>query len=251
MVWGTARLMAEQICCAASLPPDPGVEAASSTGLSDQLTGQPIFSTLDDNGSVLELFYFDPVTGAKIVTTSGFSPTTSTDAEQDVAYDTLASGVVERLRSNVNVVDGVPQPATYTKFTDGSAYTVAGDVAPKPQAVQMGQEDLAVTGAGVALAAVPTAANSDGQNFPQHAIIHVHVDSASNAAGIAFTTDGTNPSEGHEFERSQGQPITLDNHDEIVNFRAAPIDGSGDLAVAESIQISVEYNNIAPDKDDV
>jgi len=233
--------------------PDPGVEAGNPTGLLDDATGMPIFSLLDDAGDVIHLYYHDPITGAKTVTTTGFSPTTSTSTDKDVAYETLASGVVERIKVYTPVVDGVPGTPTYTKFSDGTPYTpvAVAEISPKPQKVQMGTEDIAITGAGVALAAVPTAANSDGDNFPSSALVHVHVDSSDNAAGIAYTTDGTNPSEAKEFERSEGQPIVLDTHEEIINFRAAPLDGAGDLAPGESIQISVEYNNIGADKDDV
>ena len=247
----SAAYMANRIACCGAGSPDPGVEAATPTGLQDTVTGQPVYATYDDAGAVLELFYFDPVTGAKIVTTTGFSPTTTTDSEIDTAYDTLASGVVERLRSVINIVDGVPQAPIYTLFSTGAAYVPAGTIAPKPQRVQMGQEDLTVTGAGVALAAIPGVSNSEGQKFPAHAVIHVQVDSASGAAGVAFTTNGVNPTEAHEFERSQGQPIVLDSYEEIDAFRVAPINGAGDLAPALSIQLTIEYNNIADDKDDV
>lgn len=227
------------------------------TSLIDSSTGQPVyFETLtDSDGNVVSTqhYYFDPTTGVKTVTTTGFQAATTTATSDKTAYETLTTGVVEKLNKYVQVVNGAPQPPTFTQFGTGVAYTPVDltRVEPRPIKVQMGQEDLTVTGASTALASVPTAANSEGENFPQHALIHVHVDSADNAYGIAYTTDGVDPSEAHEFERSEGQPITLDTHDEIVNFRSAPLDSSGDIAAAESIEITVEYNNISPDKDDV
>lgn len=244
-----------KVLVAASSTPMVETSTSNETGLFDTATGQPVYSRVlfDDTGNEVgrELFYYDPVTGDEIVTTTGF---TGTQPQQDVEkakmYDTLATGVVERLTEDTLYVDGAFDSVTYRDAAN-AAYTPAGIIAAKPQKVQMGQEDLAVTGAGIGFAAIPTAANSQGQNFPQHALVHVHVDSADNAAGIAYTTDGTNPAEAHEFERSEGQPIELDTHEEILNFRAAPLDASGDIAAAETIQITVEYNNIDEDKDDI
>lgn len=250
---GSAPMWARHPTVSVSIAPpeDPGVEAGVATGLYDAATNQPVYAVLDDGGVVIEKFYFDPITGAKTVTTTGFSAAAAPAPKTELAYDTLMSGVVERINKVTSFdANGVPQAPTYVRYTDNAVYAPAGVVAPLPSKVQMGSEDSTVTGtAGVALT-VPTAMNSDGINFPQHALIHVQVDSSDTATGIAYTTDGAAPSEAHEFERSEGQPITLDTHEELSNFLAVPLNGQGDIDGAASIQITVEYNNISPDKDE-
>jgi hypothetical protein len=252
-------MRAEYTACCTSIVAlaDTGVEAAHQTGLYDTATGMPIFSTLGDDGSVIELYFFNPTTGAKTVTNTGFTKTApATSTHESVAYETLSSGAVERLNKYVTITNGVAGAPTYTRFYDGEPYTVIEikKVAPKPQKIQMGQEAFAVTGVSTSLPLIPSESNSQSQAFPQHAYIHVEVDVESTAMGIAYTTDGTDPAESataKEFEVSAGNGFSLDTNQEIVGFRAVPLDGNGTPNDTLIIQLSVEYNNIGEDKDDV
>ncbi len=258
MVWSVATILQKSMCCneeaRAKAEATQDVEASSPTGLMDEKTGQPVFSIIDDNGNVIELFYFDPKTGEKIMTNTGFAPQTDVQTKDEVAYETLANGAVERLTKYVTLVDGVPQAPVYTQF-NGDAYTVVDQtkVAPKPQKVQMGEEQVVVTGV-TALANIPTVTNSQGQNFPQHAYIHVNADQNATGKGISYTTDGTDPAESDtskEFEVSAGQGFHLDTYQEIVGFKAIAVNSKGEPDAALTVQLSVEYNNIDEDKDDI
>ncbi len=222
-------------------------------GMVDKDTGRPVFATVDSKGNAVDFFYFNE-NGEKIMTNSGFTAQTDKETTQSVAYETLANGAVERLTKYVTLVDGVPQAPVFTQF-NGGAYTVADvtKVAPKPQKVQMGEEQLVVTGV-TAFANVPTVANSQGQNFPQHAYVHVNADKNATGKGISYTTDGTDPAESDtakEFEVSAGQGFHLDTHEEIVGFKAIAVDSKGEPDATLTVQLSVEYNNIDEDKDDI
>lgn len=236
---------------------DPGVEAANPTGLVHNASGMPVFSVIDDDGAVIELYYHDPVTGAKIVTNTGFSPQTSESTQDSVAYETLASGAVEKLNKYVTLVDGVPQAPVFTQFGSGAAYTPADltRVEPRPIKMQMGEGTFEVTATAAGFPAIPTVANSEGENFPQHAFVHVNADEDGTGAGIAYTTDGSNPANSAtavEFEISAGSGFELDTWEEINGFRAVAINRKGDDdAAATSVDVSYEFNNISPDKDDV
>ncbi len=225
----------------------------SPTGLVNKDTGQPVFSILDGNNNVTELFYFNKETGEKVMTQSNFTAQTEKTTLNETAYETKANGVVERLTKYVTLIDGVPQTPQFTQFS-GEAYTVADltKVAPKPQKVQMGEEQIVVTGV-TALANIPTATNSQGVNFPQHAYIHVNADKNATGKGISYTTDGTDPAESDtakEFEVSAGQGLDLDTHAEIIGFKAIAVNSKGEPDATLTVQLSVEYNNISPDKDD-
>jgi len=255
MVWKTSRWL-QEIACPTSADCDPlKIIESWETDMIDSATGCEVYRGINECGDAV-LYYNNPDNGEIVLTNSGFTKAAGSVTTQE-AYETLASGAVERLNQTVMVdAAGAITGTTYSQFGDGSAYTPAdlAMVAPEPQKLQMGEESFDVTGASTSLPNIPTVANSQGQNFPQHAYVHVEADSDNTAAGISYTTDGTDPAESataKEFEVSEGKGFDLDTWEEIDGFRAVPIDGNGDPDAALTVQVSVEYNNISPDKGDV
>lgn len=213
--------------------------------------------TLTYDDGTIEYKFFDSDGNEVTMTNTGFTATKPVSHYlRELAYETLVNGVIEKLSKTTQVLDGVMQPPVFSQFADGSAYTPVNvmRIDPKPQKVQMGLETFDVTGLSTSLPNVPALTNTMGQAFPQHAFVHVEVDSDNTATGISYTTDGTDPAESataKEMEVSAGNGFELDTNEEIVNFRAVPLDGTGTPDDTLTIQLTVEYNNISEDKDDV
>lgn len=195
------------------------------------------------------------------MTTGNFTKAQATSSVvKEELYDTLASGVVERVEQFRTVTIGTDGASTigtaaYKLLGTDTDYTVSGTLAQKPQKVLMEVGTVQVTGTtGVALPLTVTATNSQGQAFPQSAVVQVNADTAAGgntAGGIAYTTNGVAPTEGTEFEVSTGQPINLDSNDEIVNFLAVPLNANGDIDGTLLAELTFETSNIGEDKDDI
>lgn len=259
MTFKLSKIIGDIACCGLKIK---GTESGTATGLYDETTGQPIYAIYDEQtGDVIELYYFDPVTGAKIVTNTGFTPSQDRDVSTDTVYETLSNGAVEKLSRTITTIDGVEDPAVYVQFGTRVAYTPVDltRVEPRPIKVQMAESTVTVTDAVFDFSAVVgpvTVANSEGENFPQHGLFHVNADQNSVGAGVAYTTDGSDPANSPtavELEVQAGQSFELDTFEEITNLRMVAIDrrGDADATTATSIEVSYELNNIDETKDDV
>ena len=246
---------------AGSTPPTGFVPPFSAyrTDLLDIVTGRVIFRTEDANGQEVELFYNND-NGEKIVVSTGFTQASASAPVKETVYETLPTGAVERVNQFTSFDNvGNPQVPVFTLASDpATVYTPTGTVAEAPQRVALGTEQIDVTAAVASLPPV-VVTNSEGQDFPQHAFIHVEVGGNVTASGIAYTTDGTDPVDGtgavdpaaNLFQISSGQGFDLDNNEQITGFRAVPIDLNGQPDLALVAELSVQYSNISADKDDV
>lgn len=179
--------------------------------------------------------------------TAASKPEPKVDWLEEYQHTDTATGLITDIKVrqitafNVDgTVDTANSTTTYYDMADvdvTATVLASGTIAENPVYVQTGSVDGVVTGvSGVGLGALP-ANTMSGR-------IYIQVDADTTAAGVAFTTDGVAPSDGHQFQTSKGSaPIVINNSEELANLLMVPIGVDGEIDGSLSVQFSSELGN--------
>lgn len=212
----------------------------------DATTGDPVvqITTIYRNGDVTVAY--QDVDGQPIPGVSGF--TGSLDTESTIVFATMADdqqanyGEIIELRRVVTYLgDEVNRVAYYD--TDGgdvtATVTAAGwEIGACALSLALGTSTFSTTGAGgTQLPAQPAYA----------AFARITVDPAPvQINGIKYRTDGVAPTTTQGVVVAAGSQLTIAS-DQFADFLAVPVDGTGQIDGALTVNATVEWFNAAPE----
>jgi hypothetical protein len=269
-MWSQATLAQKQLCCLASAAnSEPDVEAGNNTGLfapieppattagGEVITQMPVLSLINDDGELIELYYHDPITGAKIVTNSGNFEKRAEEVSRErqalVWTDTddasADKGQLTPVMEVTVVTDGETTVEYYGQNADGTwDYSVQLDPAVDFVGLEKGVKRVEV---GYAKFDVTT--DTALPSIPAHATyaeIYLEL-SDSDSCGVQWRkhADAVIADGNANEEDKTGGTITLRDRDEIEAWMATSIDLDAKLDGSLVTKASVTFWNVDKDED--